>query len=78
MDTLVDTLAEVKPVTLGGIRGDAHALVDTLSFTLAQVEVMILGDTGRCSRTGGHFGRLSSRGLGGDTRRHTGRCARTG
>ena len=45
MDTLVDTLAEVKPVTLGDIPGDAHALVDSLDETVAEVEAMTLEDT---------------------------------
>ena len=42
-------------MTLGDTWGDADALVDTLGDKLAQVEVMTLGDTGQCARTGGHF-----------------------
>ena len=31
--------------TLANIRGDSHALVDTLADTLEQVEVVTLGDS---------------------------------
>ena len=37
VDTLADTLAEVKVVTLAEKRGDTHALVDTLAATVAEV-----------------------------------------
>ena len=41
--TLSDTIAEVEAVTIADTRDDAHALVDTLGDTLAEVET--LGDT---------------------------------
>ena len=41
--TLADTLAEVESV--GDTRGDAHALVDNLTDTLAEVEAVKQGDT---------------------------------
>ena len=43
IDNLAVTLAEVKAVTLGDARGDAHALVKTLADMLA--EVGTVGDT---------------------------------
>ena len=79
VESLADTVAEVKAETPGDTRGDAQALVNTLADTLAEVETETVGDTrGDAQALVDTMADSLAEGGGRDARLQTERCAGIG
>ena len=78
-DSMADTRAEVEAVKLGDTRGDALALLEPLADTLAEVNAKTLGETrGDAHQLVETLADTVAEDKAVNTRRHTGRFARTG